>query len=205
MREYGNDPDRCALVEAAGRCFAKLGYERTTEAVIADCAGISADEFSASFDSREDAFHAVSAAVFDMFLEAQRIPVQPGADPRVVLAAATAAVIETVYSVGRLFTLIEARAVVDPVVREQLETAHDRILHRYIRFIEGLRRAGVATPCAESSRLASTLSDAQWSGAERLIGAPKDEQRRFIADMTAASERFIGLGGVTELISRSAS
>ncbi|WP_070380075.1 TetR/AcrR family transcriptional regulator [Rhodococcus sp. WMMA185] len=205
MHEFGNDADRCALLDAAGRCFAKLGYERTTMAVIASSVGISVSELSTYFPSREEVFHAVSASVFDMFLEAQRIPVQPGTDPRVVLGAATAAFIESVFRFGRLFTLIEDRAAVDPVVKEQLETAHGRVLRRYIRFIEGLGQTGAATPCAEPAQLARKLSDAQWSGAERLIDAPKDEQQRFIADITAASERFIGIGGVTELTSRTAS
>ncbi|MEV0947064.1 TetR/AcrR family transcriptional regulator [Rhodococcus sp. NPDC049939] len=205
MRVHENDPNRCVLIETAGRCFAQRGYERTTEAVIADCAGISEEEFSAHFSSRDEVFHAVSAAVFDTFMEAQRIPVRPGADPRTVLAEATAAFIETVYRFGRLFTLIEARAVVDPVVKEQMETAHGRILRRYIRFIEGLGQAGIATPCADPAVLARKLSEAQWSGAERLIDAPKDEQRRFIADITAASERFIGFGGSIDLTSRTAS
>ncbi|WP_346772360.1 TetR family transcriptional regulator, partial [Rhodococcoides fascians] len=61
----GDDRGRLALVEAAGRCFAELGYERTSEAVIAAAAGVSQAEFSARFASRDDAFRAVAAAVFD--------------------------------------------------------------------------------------------------------------------------------------------
>ncbi|WP_332113139.1 TetR/AcrR family transcriptional regulator [Rhodococcus opacus] len=201
----GDDRGRLALVEAAGRCFAELGYERTSEAVIAAAAGVSQAEFSARFASRDDAFRAVAAAVFNTFVEAQRIPVPPDADPRTVLRAATAAFIETVYSSGRLFTMIEDRAAVDPVIGEQLEAAHNRILGRYIRFIERLNQAGIATPCAEPAQLARKLSEAQWTGAARLIGASQDEQRRFIVEMTAASERFIGFGEVADLTSRAAS
>ncbi|MDV7353870.1 TetR/AcrR family transcriptional regulator [Rhodococcus oxybenzonivorans] len=196
--------DRCALIEAAGRCFAELGYDKTTEAVIAENAGRSVTDFRRHFRSTKDAFHAVAAAVFEKFLEAQRTAVPPDADPRTVLGAATAAFIDTVYSVGRLFTVIEARAAVDPVVGEQLSQAHTRILARYTRFIEGLDEAGIARPCAEAAQLARKLSDAQWRGAAHLIGASPDEQRRFIVEMTAAAERFIGFDCDTELVERPA-
>ncbi|MCQ4121646.1 TetR/AcrR family transcriptional regulator [Rhodococcus tibetensis] len=204
MHENDVVAGRSALIEAAGRCFAELGYDRTTEAVIAETAGGSVTDFRRHFRSTKDAFYAVSAAVFDKFLEAQRVAVPPDADPRTVLGAATAAFIDTVYSIGRLFTVIEARAALDPVVAEQLSQAHTRILGRYTRFIEGLNEAGIAQPCAEAAQLARKLSDAQWRGAAHLISAAPDEQRRFIVEMTAAAERFIGFDCVAELADRPA-
>lgn len=193
MHGDGDSPGRRVLIEAAASCFGDSGYERVTETAIAERAGVPLAEFCKHFSSRDEAFHAVAAGVFETFLD-QRIPLTSAADPREVLAAATAAFIETIFTSGRLFTMIEARAAVDPVVGEQLADAHARMLRRYTRFIEVLGEAGVAAPCAEPTRLARKLSDAQWSGAARLIDASADEQRKFVVEMIAACERFIGFG-----------
>lgn len=184
---------RRELLEAAGRCFADVGYDRVTVHLIALHAQISITEIEEHFSSKDEIFHAVAAGVFERFLDAQRLAAVPFAGPSDMLAAATGAFIETVFSVGKLFTVIEGRAQVDPQVGRGLRVAHSRILKCYIKFIERTFDSGDALPCADSATIARKLSEAQWVGAARLIGAPREVQQRFVAEMTGASERFIGL------------
>lgn len=191
-RRDSDGPRRRALLETARDCFGELGYERTTVAVITGRADVSRATFYAYFSSKEEVFRALATLVCRQFLDAQHMEGRAVDDLRRVLRTTTRAFIESVYVNGRILELIEHRARLDEEVGAEWESVRERLVGRYVRFVERINATGEVLPCAPPERIARTLADAQRAGALRLLGAPRQEQQSYIDDMIAMSERLIG-------------
>ncbi|AUM19352.1 helix-turn-helix domain-containing protein [Rhodococcus ruber] len=191
-RRDSDGPRRRELLDAARDCFGELGYERTTVAVITERAAVSRATFYAYFSSKEEVFRALATLVCRQFLDAQHVEGPTVDDLREVLRTTTRASIESMYVNGRILELIEHRARLDDEVGTEWVSVRERLVGRYVRFVERIDATGDVTLSAHPERIARTLVDAQRVGAVRLLDAPRQEQLSYIDDMIAMSERLIG-------------
>jgi len=81
---------------------------------------------------------------------------------------------------------------VDSEVERSWSAVREKLVSRYVRFVERIRQVHDVDPCVSPPVLVQMISDAQMAGGARLSKASVEEQNQFIADMTTMSERLIG-------------
>lgn len=191
-RKLGDGPRRAGLLDTAALCFGELGYDAVTVETITTRADVSRATFYAYFSSKDEVFRAVAEMMCGRFLDAQHMEGPAAEDLREVLRTTTSAFITAVYTYGDLLAVIEHRARVDSEVESSWSAVREKLVSRYVRFVERIRQVHDVDPCVSPPVLVQMISDAQMAGGARLSKASADEQNQFIADMTTMSERLIG-------------
>ncbi len=122
---------RARILDAAMRLFAQLGYHATTNAVIADAAGLTRGAMLYHFASREEL---VEAAVAHIELHRARLFEQAAGTPAMAGVDATEHAIDVYWSLLHeqpfvAFAELEAAARTDPMLSQRLEGARSAFDH----------------------------------------------------------------------------
>ena len=122
---------RARILDAAMRLFAQLGYHATTNAVIADAAGLTRGAMLYHFASREEL---VEAAVAHIELHRARLFEQAAGAPAMAGVDATEHAIDVYWSLLHeqpfvAFAELEAAARTDPMLSQRLEGARSAFDH----------------------------------------------------------------------------
>lgn len=191
-RKLEDGPRRAALLDTAALCFGELGYDAVTVETITTRADVSRATFYAYFSSKDEAFRAVAEMMCRRFLGAQHMEGPAAEDLREVLRTTTAQFVTAVYTYGDLLAVIEHRARVDAEVEHSWTAVREKLVSRYVRFVERIGEVHDIDPCAPPQVLVQMISDAQLAGGARLSRASAAEKEQFITDMMSMSERLIG-------------
>ena len=183
---------RTQLLDAAAAVFGRLGYARTTTALIAREAEVSRPSFYVYFASKEAAFLEVAARVRDDFLAAHDTSGVDESDPVALGRAGSRGFLAAFASHRDLLTVIEHQAIADPAIAEMWAELQDRPLRRIARHVRQLANNGLAEPAASPETVAlATLGLFERAGRT----APKDRIKfaQLVDELTAIWFRLIGI------------
>lgn len=183
---------RTALLDAAARVFAQLGYAATTVAAITDEAAVSRPTFYVYFESKRDVFREVAVAVRDEFLAAHEIPGVDEDDPRTLGRASTAAHLAAWAANVELITVIRHQAIDDDDVATVWNEMNERPRARVRRYIARLVEAGVARPPADPELMASIIV-AMFAGVAAQVPSDEAGFTRMVDQMTEVYIRLLGV------------
>lgn len=191
-REARGHPTGDAVIEAAGRVFARSGFARTTMAAIADEAGVARASVYLYFTSKDDVFAEVAAGVRDEMLAAHDIPGVDPDDPVAIAHSSTEAFLRAYSRHFDLLTVIEHQALSDPAIAAIWSELTRRPLRRTVNYVARLAADGRARPAADPADIAEAVVGmiAQYA---RRKPADGPELRAAVTALSAMYLRLVGL------------
>ncbi|OJU85268.1 MAG: TetR family transcriptional regulator [Solirubrobacterales bacterium 70-9] len=149
---------RTALVEAARTVFERDGYLEARITDITKEAGVAAGSFYTYFDSKEEIFEAVAAAVQEDMLHPRLRERLGEDDPLVLIDAANREYLLSYKRNARLMALFEQVAQIDDEFREVRRKRGAAFVRRNAKMIRRLQDAGRADPELDPLIAAHALS-----------------------------------------------
>ena len=162
---------RARLLEAAKAVFEEMGFHEARIMDITRRAGVSHGAFYHYFDSKEDIFREVAAALDDVLSTGMKIiqDSSSAATPRERLTAAIRAHFETYRKEAQIMSVVEQVSRYDAQVDEIWSRLHLRYGKEVADSIAQLQRHGLADPTLDPTVTAAALGAMTWRFAERWL------------------------------------
>lgn len=162
---------RARLVEAARAVFEEKGFHETRVADISERAGLSHGSFYHYFDSKEDIFREVAAAIDNALSAGMELILEKSsaATPRERLAAAIRVHFEAYRKEAKIMSVIEQVSRHDEQIHALWTQLHRQHSKDVADSIEQLQRRGLADPTLDPAIAAAALGDMTWRFAEQLL------------------------------------
>jgi AcrR family transcriptional regulator len=170
LRARQREQARARLLQSAKEVFSEKGYMDVRIADIAARAGVSHGLFYHYFESKQDIFRALAAAVDqELFAMDVVLDSSSAATPRERLSGALRLHFETYREEARMMAVIEEVSRYDETVRAARDALHATENHRLTEAVRQLQRRGLADQRLDPVVAALAIGSMTWRFAERWL------------------------------------